>query len=163
MADFVFFRWMEINNVVNHKRTLSLECATPSDSKHFQFLDVDSAKRAFRMAVLQNTFFRKYESSAPQEARNPSVTRTEPVFHQTPTPEDRIDLDLVDHRQREQKESMLQLGQRAQSTSCLDLSSNPVDVDRLKMLLPSYRPAPDYETAVQQKYRNSASALPQVR
>lgn len=96
---------MEINNVVNHKRTLSLECSTPSDSKHFQFPEVDSAKRAFRMAVLQNTFFRKYESCAPAEPpsthRLPSITRLEPVFHQPPSVDDRIELDLVDHRQME--------------------------------------------------------------
>lgn len=121
------------------------------------------------MAVQQNTFYRKYESNIPSEARNLNVVRPEPViFHQTAAiSEDRIDLDLVDHHQQLQQQqlkgSLLQLSQKAQSTSCLDLSSSPADVDRLKMLLPSYRPAPDYETAVQQKYRNSAGALPQVR
>lgn len=50
------------------------------------------------------------------------------------------------------------LSQRAQSTSCLDLNT-PTDIDKLRNLLPSYRPAPDYETAIQQKYRNSASAI----
>ncbi|XP_031333936.1 tyrosine-protein phosphatase non-receptor type 14-like, partial [Photinus pyralis] len=47
---------------------------------------------------------------------------------------------------------------RAQSTSCLDLNT-PTDIDKLRSLLPSYRQAPDYETAVQQKYRNSSSAI----
>uniref|UniRef100_A0A8D8ADJ8 protein-tyrosine-phosphatase n=1 Tax=Culex pipiens TaxID=7175 RepID=A0A8D8ADJ8_CULPI len=48
---------------------------------------------------------------------------------------------------------------RAQSSSCLDLSNNNVsqDRERLKALLPTYRPAPDYETAIQQKYRNSTN------
>ncbi|XP_071439695.1 tyrosine-protein phosphatase non-receptor type 14 [Hetaerina americana] len=41
--------------------------------------------------------------------------------------------------------------QRAQSTSCLDLVTAS-DADKLRSLLPSYRPAPDYETAMQQKY-----------
>lgn len=50
--------------------------------------------------------------------------------------------------------------QRAQSTSCLDLNTS-TDIDKLRSLLPSYRPAPDYETAVQQKYRNSSGgAIP---
>lgn len=46
---------------------------------------------------------------------------------------------------------------RTQSTSCLDLSNNNVhhERERLKALLPGYRPAPDYETAVSQKYRSS--------
>lgn len=50
------------------------------------------------------------------------------------------------------------LQQRAQSTSCLDLNT-PTDIDKLRSLLPSYRPAPDYETAVQQKYRNSSGPI----
>lgn len=48
---------------------------------------------------------------------------------------------------------------RTQSTSCLDLSNNNIhherERERLKAFLPGYRPAPDYETAVQQKYRSS--------
>lgn len=50
------------------------------------------------------------------------------------------------------------LSQRAQSTSCLDLNKQ-TDLETLRSLLPSYRPAPDYETAIQQKYRNSSSAI----
>ncbi|XP_062548137.1 tyrosine-protein phosphatase non-receptor type 21 isoform X2 [Armigeres subalbatus] len=48
---------------------------------------------------------------------------------------------------------------RAQSSSCLDLSNNNVsqDRERLKALLPTYRPAPDYETAIQQKMRSSTN------
>lgn len=48
---------------------------------------------------------------------------------------------------------------RAQSSSCLDLSNNNIsqDRERLKALLPTYRPAPDYETAITQKYRNSTN------
>ncbi|XP_077294984.1 protein tyrosine phosphatase non-receptor pez [Arctopsyche grandis] len=48
--------------------------------------------------------------------------------------------------------------QRALSTSCLDLtvSNNQLqsqnEIDKLKALLPTYRAAPDYDTAVQQKY-----------
>lgn len=47
------------------------------------------------------------------------------------------------------------LNQRAQSTSCLDIKQQ-ADIETLRSLLPSYRPAPDYETAIQQKYRNSS-------
>lgn len=50
---------------------------------------------------------------------------------------------------------------RVQSTSCLDLSNNngQHERERLKAFLPGYRPAPDYETAVQQKCRASESEL----
>ncbi len=55
------------------------------------------------------------------------------------------------------------LNNRAQSSSCLDLSNNNIsshDKERLKAFLPGYRSAPDYETAVQQKkYRASESEL----
>lgn len=57
--------------------------------------------------------------------------------------------------------SNVSLNNRAHSSSCLDLSNNNVsqERERLKALLPGYRPAPDYETAVQQKYRTSESEL----
>lgn len=58
---------------------------------------------------------------------------------------------------------------RTQSSSCLDLSNNNninssnnnigPDKEHLKALLPSYRPAPDYDTAMQQKYHSSSSEL----
>lgn len=51
---------------------------------------------------------------------------------------------------------------RMQSTSCLDFSNNnnvQQDRERLKAFLPGYRQAPDYETAVQQKYRSSETSL----
>lgn len=55
------------------------------------------------------------------------------------------------------------LNNRAQSSSCLDLSNNNIshDRERLKALLPGYRPAPDYETAVHQKYCISETELRQ--
>lgn len=50
---------------------------------------------------------------------------------------------------------------RAQSSSCLDLANSTVNInnninkEKLKSLLPTYRTAPSYETAIQQKYRGS--------
>ncbi|XP_068151089.1 tyrosine-protein phosphatase non-receptor type 21 isoform X2 [Drosophila tropicalis] len=62
-----------------------------------------------------------------------------------------------------------------QSSSCLDLSNNNLhssngllhhnnnnnteERERLKAMLPTYRPAPDYETAVQLKYRTPSAEL----
>ncbi|GAB0089160.1 tyrosine-protein phosphatase non-receptor type 14 [Sergentomyia squamirostris] len=63
------------------------------------------------------------------------------------------------------------LSNRAQSSSCLDLTNNntnglsgpqPGHDDKLsayRQLLPTYRQAPDYETAMQQKYRPSSSEV----
>lgn len=46
---------------------------------------------------------------------------------------------------------------RAQSSSCLDLANSNANInkERLKSLLPTYRPAPSYEAAIQQKYSGS--------
>lgn len=46
---------------------------------------------------------------------------------------------------------------RAQSSSCLDLANSNANLnkERLKSLLPSYRPAPSYEAAIQQKFSGS--------
>ncbi|KAH8255742.1 hypothetical protein KR038_009616 [Drosophila bunnanda] len=67
-----------------------------------------------------------------------------------------------------------------QSSSCLDLSNNNLhssngmlhlgsssnnnneERERLKAMLPTYRPAPDYETAVQLKYRTPSAELHNV-
>lgn len=46
---------------------------------------------------------------------------------------------------------------RAQSSSCLDLANSNANInkERLKSLLPTYRPAPSYEAAIQQKVNGS--------
>lgn len=54
--------------------------------------------------------------------------------------------------------SNVSLINRAQSSSCLDLVNSNVQAvnkEHLKSLLPSYRPAPSYEVAIQQKNRGS--------
>lgn len=57
--------------------------------------------------------------------------------------------------------SSASLNNRAQSSSCLDLSNNNLvhDRDRLKAMLPRYRPAPDYDTALQQKLRANSQEI----
>lgn len=57
--------------------------------------------------------------------------------------------------------SNVSLINRTQSSSCLDLSNNNLghERDRLKAMLPQYRAAPDYETAIQNKYRASTSDI----
>lgn len=64
--------------------------------------------------------------------------------------------------------SNVSLINRAQSSSCLDLANSNVNInnnlnkERLKNLLPTYRAAPSYETAIQQKYRGSHPDVGQV-
>lgn len=53
---------------------------------------------------------------------------------------------------------------RAQSSSCLDLANSNANInkERLKSLLPTYRPAPSYEAAIQQKYLGSQTDVGQA-
>lgn len=41
---------------------------------------------------------------------------------------------------------------------CPVVSVSSTDINSLRALLPSYRPAPDYETAIQMKYNNGGNA-----
>lgn len=130
-----------------------------SEKAEFQFSDVESAKNAWRLCVLQHMFYKQYEVNNCNNEENISTTATATIA-QKPT------ANLDDKmRQMESYEDItnaayksLAVQQRAQSTSCLDLNT-PTDIDKLRSLLPSYRPAPDYETAVQQKYRNSSGPI----
>ncbi|KAH1022613.1 tyrosine-protein phosphatase non-receptor type 14 [Dendroctonus ponderosae] len=140
------YRWSDISNVINHKKEFIVESVGGVDKAEFLFGDVDSAKNAWRFCVLQHMFFRQFEANSEAEP----CSREPPGFQQA----------NEDAREMESSEDIApqwEVPQRAQSTSCLDLHTS--DLDNLRSLLPSYRPAPDYETAIQQKYRNSSSAL----
>lgn len=137
--------------MINHKRDFTVESVVGSEKAEFQFPDVESAKNAWRLCVLQHMFYKQYEANGNTEEN------TAPAVQKPPSIEDKM-------RQMESYEDItnayksLAVQQRAQSTSCLDLNT-PTDIDKLRSLLPSYRPAPDYETAVQQKYRNSSGPI----
>ncbi|KRT85959.1 tyrosine phosphatase [Oryctes borbonicus] len=154
---FLFYSWIDINNVINHKREFTIESVISSDKADFQFSDVDSAKNAWRFCVLQHMFYRQNEMNcaADHDGKN------SPNFQQHS--EDRLRQvesyeDVTSSQHWEKPSTAQSMTQRAQSTSALDLNT-PTDIDKLRSMLPSYRPAPDYETAVQQKYRNSAGAV----
>uniref|UniRef100_A0A6P7H4K0 protein-tyrosine-phosphatase n=1 Tax=Diabrotica virgifera virgifera TaxID=50390 RepID=A0A6P7H4K0_DIAVI len=154
------FSWSDISNVINHKRDFTIESVGGIDKAEFQFNDVESAKNAWRFCVLQHIFYRQYEMN---NIENEKASPKPPVFQQN---EDKL-------KQRDSYEdvtnssiqwdrpvsSTQSLTHRAQSTSCLDLNKQ-TDLEALRSLLPSYRPAPDYETAMQLKYRNSSGAIP---
>ncbi|XP_060524668.1 tyrosine-protein phosphatase non-receptor type 14 [Cylas formicarius] len=162
--DIRHFRWSDISNVINHKREFTIESVGGGDKVEFVFNDVDNAKSAWRFCVLQHMFFRQYEMNIGSDLTDRSLPQP-PTFHQAFS-EDKLrqiesqeDIKSACHLwDRQIVSSTHKLSQRAQSTSCLDLNK-PTDIDHLRSLLPSYRPAPDYETAIQQKYRNSSSAI----
>ncbi|KAF5273418.1 hypothetical protein FQA39_LY07435 [Lamprigera yunnana] len=148
------FGWVDISNVINHKKDFTIESVVGSDKAEFHFSDVEVAKNAWRFCVLQHMFFREYEMDVGLDHSDKGL----PSFQQTVVDDSMRKLDSYEDISRQWDRSSHALTQRAQSTSCLDLNI-PTDIDKLRSLLPSYRPAPDYETAVQQKYRNSSGAV----
>lgn len=142
--------------MINHKRDFTIEPVIGTEKAEFQFSDVESAKNAWRLCVLQHMFYKQFEASGATDVSDNNT----PIMQKTTHFEEKI-------RQMESYEDITSayksvtphpLQQRAQSTSCLDLNT-PTDIDKLRSLLPSYRPAPDYETAIQQKYRNSSGPI----
>ncbi|KAL3280129.1 hypothetical protein HHI36_017633 [Cryptolaemus montrouzieri] len=159
------FTWSEISNVINHKRDFTIELVGGSEKVEFTFPDVESAKGSWKFCVLQHMFYRQHEMNtlAHNESEKDNLPHT--VFQQANS-EDMLKQvesyeDITTSRQHwDRPISTQNLNQRAQSTSCLDLNKQTNDLDHLRSLLPSYRPAPDYETAMQHKYRNSSGAIP---
>ncbi|XP_054272047.1 tyrosine-protein phosphatase non-receptor type 14 [Macrosteles quadrilineatus] len=150
-----FYRWKDITNVINHKRHFGMECQSPEDTTQFQLADVESAKYVWRMCVHQHTFFMQNEQAS--ESNNAAQTG---LFTQTSTEDAQLgsSREELDGRDVGGGVGWEREVQRAQSTSCLDLAASQ-DIDKLRAMLPSYRPAPDYETAVQQKYRGQGALL----
>ncbi|GAB1865860.1 Tyrosine-protein phosphatase non-receptor type 14 [Camponotus japonicus] len=145
-----FYRWKDISNVINHKKTFRIECQLEGEeAKQFVFTESRNAKYIWRLCIAQHTFYMQY-----QEHR--SLERSNGYF----------DNDTNDSNEQ----TVMNLDNRAADsmrwTSYNDLSTSPypvvsvssTDINNLRALLPSYRPAPDYETAVQMKYNNGGNA-----
>ncbi|XP_066904101.1 tyrosine-protein phosphatase non-receptor type 21 isoform X3 [Halyomorpha halys] len=156
------YQWKDITNVINHKRHFGMELHEQADPVQFQLPDIETAKYIWRMCVHQHTFFVQNESASSSEPGN-TTQAVRNLFSQLRNDDGQVassheELDRVDNVPVERL--------RAQSTSCLDLAhSSRNDIERLRAMLPSYRPAPDYETAIQQKYRGHAvlySSQPEI-
>ncbi|CAH4037883.1 tyrosine-protein phosphatase non-receptor type 14 [Pieris brassicae] len=141
-----FYRWMDITNVINHKRTFSIECQKQGESTSFALPSPEDGKYVWRMCVHQHTFYMRHQAalSAPRDEHRPK-------FQEHGLSESREELDVREVGSTSRLEP-LSAAHRAHSTSCLELAENRPQ-PRNRALLPSYRPAPDYETAVQQKYQ----------
>ncbi|KAG5890416.1 hypothetical protein JTB14_017637 [Gonioctena quinquepunctata] len=153
------FNWSDISNVINHKREFTIESSVGAEKAGFHFSDVENAKNAWRFCVLQHIFYRRWEMNTDQADKGPPQP---PIFQQNELRQMDSYEDMTNSSSMQWDtpiSSMQSLIHRAQSTSCLDLNKQ-TDMETLRSLLPSYRPAPDYETAIQQKYRNSSGAIP---
>ncbi|XP_073955482.1 protein tyrosine phosphatase non-receptor pez [Choristoneura fumiferana] len=139
-----FYRWMDITIVINRKRTFSIECQRASESASFLLASPDDGKYVWRSCVLQHTFHIKH-----QQALNAPLESHTNFQQEVGLSDSREELDS-----REASSSRLEPlspAHRAHSTSCLELRE--ALPPRARVQLPQYRPAPDYETAVQQKYQ----------
>nr|CAD7573148.1 unnamed protein product [Timema californicum] len=157
-----FFRWNDIANVVNHKRGFSIEGQPPYETLNFQFPEPESARYIWSMCINQHRFYMQHK----QELEDPGrqnlhseeqgcTTLFQGGSEDCQLLDSRDDLDMSVPGGGMEWDMAIQ---RAQSTSCLDLSKNSSDLDILRSMLPSYRPAPDYETAIQQKFPNAGQA-----
>ncbi|XP_050442639.1 tyrosine-protein phosphatase non-receptor type 21 [Adelges cooleyi] len=154
------YQWEDIANVINHKRYFSME-GQHDNFIQFQCNDVETAKYVWSMCILQHRFYGLYEK-IDQTGDNKADVLGKSLDMQIDNNADssRDELDAIDTPDSNVIRGPFSLnGIRAQSTSCLDLSSQTSEKFRLDKTghksiskLPSYRLAPDYETAVQRKY-----------
>lgn len=171
-----FYRWAEIANVLNHKKNFGIETSNSEDHiVNFVFQDVESAKYVFRMCVHQHTFYMTYEATEEdnegdgrasgggrglfQNIDTALMSSREDGLDEVPanpagsigSMRNMLNVSSTVLNSREELNQLSEMNER--TTSNLDLvDGNHQDIDRLRSLLPSYRPAPDYETAIQQKY-----------
>ncbi|CAG9562290.1 unnamed protein product [Danaus chrysippus] len=140
-----YYRWMDITNVINHKRTFSVECQQ-RQSAAFVLPSPEDGKYVWRMCVMQHTFYMRHQHSltaATNTTTSPVTDEHRPKFQEHGLSESREEL--------EPHPAALSTA-RARSASCLELAEHRPHI-ATRALLPSYRPAPDYETAIQQKYQ----------
>lgn len=147
-----FYRWKDISNVINHKKTFRIECqAEGEEPKQFIFNESRNAKYVWRLCIAQHTFYMQHQESRPLE-------RSTNGYFDSDTN------DSGDHAVSVNLDNRNMEG-HTRWTSYNDLSTSPypvvsvssTDINNLRALLPSYRPAPDYETAVQMKYNNGGN------
>ncbi|XP_071523847.1 tyrosine-protein phosphatase non-receptor type 14 isoform X2 [Panulirus ornatus] len=55
----IFYRWNDITNLVNNKRTFGIECQRTDETVHFTFDEPDAAKYVWKMCVKQHTFYKR--------------------------------------------------------------------------------------------------------
>ncbi|XP_012257243.1 tyrosine-protein phosphatase non-receptor type 14 [Athalia rosae] len=145
-----FYGWKDISNVINHKKTFRIECQSENeDSKQFQFNKARTAKYVWRLCIAQHTFYIQHQES--NLANKMTNNQLEPD-----------NIDLRDEITEVNVDNEPKGDCQAHFRSCNDISSSPfpvvtssIDMNTLRALLPSYRPAPDYDTAVQRKYNTA--------
>nr|XP_046468430.1 tyrosine-protein phosphatase non-receptor type 14 isoform X1 [Neodiprion pinetum]XP_046468431.1 tyrosine-protein phosphatase non-receptor type 14 isoform X1 [Neodiprion pinetum]XP_046468432.1 tyrosine-protein phosphatase non-receptor type 14 isoform X1 [Neodiprion pinetum] len=146
----ICYRWKDISNVINHKKTFKIECqAENEEPKQFHFSDARTAKYVWRLCISQHTFYMQHQES--------NLVNKMSNSHLDPD-----NIDVRDEIRDVNIDNEAKATSQAHFNSCNDISSSPfpvaassINMDTLRALLPSYRPAPDYDTAVQKKYNTA--------
>jgi len=180
---FILCRWKDISNVINQKKTFRIEC-TLEEAKQFIFTESRDAKYIWRLCIAQHLFYMQCQERRPQERSSGCCVRkltlitlyieicAYRILHNY-----RLNLSFQDNDTNDSSEQAVSVnsdnfGHRTSDTHtrwtsyndlsipspCPIVSVSSTDINSLRALLPSYRPAPDYETAVQMKYNNGGNA-----
>ncbi|KAF7997792.1 hypothetical protein HCN44_009190 [Aphidius gifuensis] len=149
-----FYTWTDIRNVTHDKKKFKIKCSSVNDeTKRFIFDESKNATYMWRLCIAQHTFYMQFQDTSLCE-------RLTTYF----------DSDTNDSSEPTTSVNLENRNQDCNWTSCNDLSSSPyppattlsaAEMENLRALLPSYRPAPDYETAVQMKYNECINEEPQ--
>ncbi|XP_020285558.1 tyrosine-protein phosphatase non-receptor type 21 isoform X2 [Pseudomyrmex gracilis] len=149
------YRWRDISNVIHNKKIFRIECQLEGEeAKQFVFSESRDTKYIWRLCVAQHTFYLQCQERPPPERSN--------GYYDNDT-NDSNDQAVSANLDNQTADSHMRW------TSYNDLSTSPypvvsvssTDINNLRALLPSYRPAPDYETAIQMKYNNGGNVPPQ--
>lgn len=156
------------------------------EAKQFVFTESRDAKYIWRLCIAQHLFYIQYQERRPQERSSGCCVRklelhccTLKYVHTGFYTITNVNISLQDNDTNDSSEQAISvhsdnLGHRTSDThtrwtSYNDLSIpspcpvsvvsvSSTDINSLRALLPSYRPAPDYETAIQMKYNNGGNA-----
>ncbi|XP_065560769.1 tyrosine-protein phosphatase non-receptor type 21-like isoform X2 [Artemia franciscana] len=186
----VHYRWDDIVNLVNQKRTFGIECQEKERNVTFTFESSDAARYVWRLCVLQHTFFKQnLQNLEDAGALNVDLSKLSlvpdtadslhgprPCLHSVCSPVNEHQIPLHSYEEKHmqlQRDAQSLLLASAQGVQRLvhdpgvnmDETSIPApsvqgrahprpqhDVEHLRSLLPAYRKAPDYATALVQKY-----------
>uniref|UniRef100_A0A2R5LMI5 protein-tyrosine-phosphatase n=1 Tax=Ornithodoros turicata TaxID=34597 RepID=A0A2R5LMI5_9ACAR len=129
------YGWDEIVDLVHHKKSFRIEARDTRSSAQFYLPDVETAKYVWKMCVQQHKFF--------MSAKESETKATLP----------RASWDLNGNRA-----SNTQPAEESSNRDVVQTDDCNSTAESLKRL-PSYRQAPDYETAIRTKYGTTSVSL----
>ncbi|XP_011634944.1 tyrosine-protein phosphatase non-receptor type 14 [Pogonomyrmex barbatus] len=144
-----FYRWKDISNVINQKKTFRIEYKL-EDAKQFIFTESRDAKYVWRLCIAQHLFYIQYQERRPLERPTCCDNDTNDSSEQA------ISVNS-DNRTSDTHTRWTSYNDLSIPSPYPVVSVSSTDINSLRALLPSYRPAPDYETAVQMKYNNGGN------